>query len=128
MDDSAQVWSGAIRCQIDGVDPRTTTELLRSMVHHHCTRCDAPIELVDALDAAIEEIVDTLWQRWDGIEAIEMGTSCLRLDLRLLGPDVTPDGPTVRLGPVASSFFQHVASERPRELTVSCDLLPGSAP
>lgn len=122
MGERVEVHGGAIRCELGGVDCRTTTELLRSMVHHHCARCDVSVDLVEALDVALDDLVDTVWHRWGGISSIEMDSSCERLGLRLIGPsDRALAGPAL-LGPVAAALFGHIAVEREAELVVSCVL------
>ncbi len=119
---------GVIRCELGAADRYTTGELLRSLVHHHCARGDVVVELVEALDAALDDLVDTVWRRWGSITSIEMGPSCQRLDLRLAGPSDQPTEelrPAGAIGPVAAALFGSVDWTCSSELSVSCDLQRG---
>lgn len=125
MADRVDVGDDVIRCELGAANRHTTGELLRSLVHHHCARGDLCVELVEALDAALDDLVDTVWPRWGCIDSIEMGPSCQRLDLRLTGPSDQPTGeqhPAGPIGPVAAALFGNVEWTCSSELSVSCDL------
>ena len=125
MRDHAEATRFDIRLAVGAAEPEIATELLRSMVHHHGARSDAPLAMVEALDAAIDDLMDAIWRSWGAVDTIEMGSSTERLDLRLAAPPDRARRPPVTLGPVAAALFAREAGRPDSEIVLSCDLSAG---